>query len=104
MAETIRRITREEFERHGAARHPMALMLMEELEFYEVLDGWYLGALIRDRTDGDFTYAILGPDERGARRWIGGDMSIEDMSEARTRLLAALSKQAEGGRQVHRQE
>ena len=104
MAETIRRITVEAFEEFGAARHPMALQLMEELEFYEVLDGWYLGALIRDRSDGDHTYAILGPDERGAKRWIGGDMSIASADEARTRLLAALAKQAEGGRRVHRQD
>ena len=31
MAETIRRITVEAFEEFGAARHPMALQLMEEL-------------------------------------------------------------------------
>jgi hypothetical protein len=44
MDSRIQRISVEEFEQCGAVRHPLGHELMEELEHYAVLDGWYLGA------------------------------------------------------------
>jgi hypothetical protein len=104
MDSRIRRITVDEFERYGAARHPMVLELMEELEHYAVLDGWYLGALNRDRADNDFTFVLLGPDSSGAKRWIGGRVSVASIDDARAQLLKALIELAEEGPQVHPQE
>lgn len=104
MSNEIRRITVEEFERCGAARHPIALELMEELEHYAVLDGWYLGALNRDRIDNDYTFVVLGPDPSGSKRWIGGRNSVDSIDEARTELLEFLAELAKTGPRVHPQE
>ena len=104
MAETIQSITVREFEQFGAARHPAMLMFVEELEFYSALDGWYLGVLLRDRSDRDFSFAVLGPDPKGARRWIGGGDSIKSMEDARTRLHSLLASFAAKGKRVHEQD
>lgn len=108
MAETIQVISQDEFERHGAARAPAMLLLMgsflREIEYFKALDGWYLGVLIHYREDDDYGYAVLGPDERGSKRWIGGQDSIPKQSDARMQLLEALAEFAAGGRRIHRQD
>jgi len=100
----VKKITVDEFEDHGAARSPIALHFVEELEFYSALDGWYLGVLLRDRSDDDFSFAVLGPDETGSKRWIAGGDSIKHESDARTSMLTKLRSVAAGGRQTHRQD
>jgi hypothetical protein len=100
----IQQITVSDFERHGAARSPMMLMVVEELEFYSAHDGWYLGVLLRDRSDHDFAYAILGPDPKGSKRWIAGADSVKDQAAARASLLEKLRLIAAKGRLIHEQE
>jgi hypothetical protein len=92
------------FERFGAARHPAMAMFVEELEFYEVLDGWYLGVVTRLLMDNDFGFAVLGPDEKGSKRWIAGGDSISSRSSAREQLMSELARFARAGKQVHRQD
>lgn len=104
MVENVVRITVEPFERHGAQRHPVTLLFVDELEHYAALDGWYLGVLLRDKSDNDYSYAVLGPDPTGARRWIGGGDSVKSPDDARSRLMALLQATAGGGKRVHDQE
>lgn len=104
MAETIRAITLQEFERFGAARNPMMHMFVEELEFYAALDGWYLGVLLLDKSDRDYSFAVLGPDPKGAKRWIGGGDSVKSIDDARSRLTALLQRTASGGKRIHEQD
>lgn len=104
MAEAIQSISMRQFEQFGAARNPAMHMFVEELEFYSILDGWYLGVLLRDRSDHDFSYAVLGPDPKGARRWIGGGDSIASIDDARARLKALLTQFADKGKRIHEQD
>ena len=104
MNPAITQIDVDHFEEMGAERNPMALHHVEELEFFSVLGGWYLGVLIRDRYDNDYSFAVLGPDPNGAQRWIGGGDSIKSIDEARTQLFARLLVALEGGKQVHVQD
>jgi len=101
---TFVKITVQEFERHGAARHPAMLAFVQELEFYAALDGWYLGVLLMDRSDRDFSFAVLGPDPNGAKRWIGGGDSVKSIDDARSRLTALLQSTASGGKRIHEQD
>jgi hypothetical protein len=107
MAEAIPaivRITVQEFERYGAARHPAMLAYVQELEFYAALDGWYLGVLLMDRSDRDYSFAVLGPDPKGAKRWIGGGDSVKSIDEARRTLHALLERIASKGKNIHPQD
>jgi hypothetical protein len=104
MAETIQKISVRDFERLGAARHPMMQMFVEELEHYSALDGWYLGVLLRDKSDNDYSFAVLGPDPAGAKRWIGGGDSVKLIEDARARLMTLLQKTADGGKRIHEQD
>lgn len=104
MVDEISQISARDFERYGAARHPMALQFVEELEFYAVLDGWYLGVLLRDRIDGDFSYAVLGPDPKGSKCWIGGESSVATREASRAALLLTLGEFAAKGRQTFEQD
>lgn len=90
----ITTIRTHEFDRLGAARHPAML----------ALDGWYLGVLLRDRTDNDYSFAVLGPDPKGAKRWIGGGDSIKSIDDARGRLLTMLQSTASRGKRIHEQD
>jgi hypothetical protein len=93
-----------EFEQLGAARHPAMAMFVEELEFFGVLDGWYLGVVIRSRMDNEFGFAVLGPDENGSKRWIAGGDSIKTRDRARDALFVELERFARAGKRVHRQD
>ncbi len=104
MVSVIQSITVREFEQLGAARHPMMHQIVEELEFFSALDGWYLGALLRDRFDHDYSFAVLGPDPKGARRWIGGGDSVSSIDDARTKLKAMLENFAATGKRVYEQD
>jgi hypothetical protein len=103
-AVAFQRITCAEVERLGAARHPMMFMYVEELEFYAALDGWYLGVLLLDKSDRDYSFAVLGPDPKGAKRWIGGGDSVKSIDDARSRLTALLQRTASGGKRIHEQD
>jgi hypothetical protein len=92
MANEIEQIDARAFEKYGAARHPMALQIVEEVEYYAVLEGWYLGVLLRDRADCEFSFAILGPDPSGSKRWVDGESSFRDVEAARGAIQRSLGE------------
>ncbi len=104
MAQTgITQITAEQFLAAVSARNPAAGVIYDELEFYSAADGWYLGVLIRDRTDGDFSYVVLAPDPAGSPRAIEFSDSIPSVDAARRSLLAEMGRAAAGGIRAHEQ-
>lgn len=104
MAQTgITQITAEQFLAAVSARNPAAGVIYDELEFYSAADGWYLGVLIRDRTDGDFSYVVLAPDPAGSPRAIEFSDSIASVDAARRSLLAEMGRAAAGGIRAHEQ-
>jgi hypothetical protein len=74
----INSISREEFDAYQPARTPNIEALVEEVEWFADDRGVIIGALARDRTDNDWSFVVLGRDERGAFRAIEFDVSIED--------------------------
>ena len=79
------------------ARHPFAFLVAEEVEWFSDPDERVLGVLLRDRTDNDWNYVLLGRDERGLFRYIKGDGSIEGRTDARNALLKQLQEQSATG-------
>jgi hypothetical protein len=74
----------------GYSRHPAALMLGEEVGWFEAANERVLGVLIRDRTDGDFLGAVLAPDAKGRYRAVDMTAATALASDALQLLSDAL--------------
>jgi hypothetical protein len=79
-------------------RHPFAFVVAEEVEWFSDADERVLGVLLRDRTDNDWNFILLGRDERGLFRHIGGKSSYVSRTVARGELIASLAAQSATGR------
>jgi len=86
----IHSISRQEFDAYKPARAPGIEMLVEEVEWFADERGVIIGALARDRTDHDWSYVVLGPDERGAFRGIEFRVNIDSLDAARESLLTKM--------------
>lgn len=73
---------------------------VEDLGYFSALDGWYLGVLYRDRGDQAYSYAVLGPDGAGARRWIGGRSLLDSDADAHHQLVGDLEDFAIAGKRI----
>ena len=96
-------ITADQFKQADHPRRPNAGFFVQEREFYSALDDWYLGVVTQDNADKDFGYAVLAPDQHGARWVIRFGGSFETQGEAREQLLAEMERLAAGGKQHHPQ-
>lgn len=77
-------------------RSPIANDIGEELEFFSSADERLVGVLIKDLTDRDFGYVLLGRDGKGRFRCIDVQMSLKK-TEARHALFASVKRHlAEG--------
>ncbi|MFC1453392.1 hypothetical protein ACFLSJ_08630 [Verrucomicrobiota bacterium] len=94
---SLRRISKARFDALTYARHPYHFLVAEEAEWFSDPDEHVLGVLLRDRTDNDWNYVLVGRDERGLFRYIQGDGSIESRTDARNALLKALQEQSATG-------
>ncbi|KAF1710238.1 glycosaminoglycan attachment protein [Pseudoxanthomonas sacheonensis] len=71
------------------ARSPIVAFVGKEVEYFSDLDERVLGVVVRDVTDGDFGYVILGRDEKQRFRAIETNASLTH-GVARAALLARL--------------
>ena len=79
----------------GYCRDPMARLTAEEVAWFEHGGESVLGAVIKDRSDGDFGAIVLGRDERGRFRWIGGLTDFHKTpDEAARELSVEMERQA----------
>lgn len=85
----------------GYCRDPMARVAAEEIAWFEEGDESVLGALIRDRIDGDFGGIVLGRDEEGRFRWIGGTGFHDSPRTAKAELSAEMQQKAAEPVQQH---
>jgi hypothetical protein len=88
----INPISRDEFDAYEPFRAPGVEMLADEQEWYADDFGNVLGSVIRDKVDDDWSYVILGRDERGRFRAIDVDSSIETRQRASTELLRKMAE------------
>jgi len=96
----IESLLRCEFDAFKPARHPAAIAIAVEKEWFADKQRIILGVLLLDRTDRDWTYVVLGRDELGTFRWIDGESSIKNHDQARERLMATIRRILESGQQV----
>ena len=78
----------------GYCRDPMARVAAEEIAWFEEGDESVLGALIRDRIDGDFGGIVLGRDEEGRFRWIGCTGFHDSPRTAKAELSGEMQQKA----------
>jgi len=103
MPTMIKTISKPRFDVLTLSKHPMATIMAEEVEWYADVNENVLGSVIRDRTDNDWNYVILGRDERGLFRWINGNVSFAEIGEARKELLQKIEQYAHDGKSVYPQ-
>ena len=94
----IQHISRSQFDSYKPARSAMAQVMAEETDWYADDAGNIIGAVIRDRTDNDWGYVILGRDERDHFRCFDVQSSIDTERAARTQLLGAMAKVEASGK------
>lgn len=74
LAENIfrfgKRLTRRQFDAYCYCRMPLVRFTAEEIEWYSIFDNKLLGIVIRDVTDNDYGFIVLGRDARGLFRCI----------------------------------
>jgi hypothetical protein len=100
----IKSITQSEFDTFKPSRSPMIAAITEEVEWFTDQARTIIGSVIYDKTDSDWSYVILGRDERGSFRAIQAKSTIEDRETAKTQLLMAMSKVEASGQTVFRQD
>lgn len=88
----VKPISQTKFDSYHPARTPIAEVVCEETDWYADDAGNVIGAVVRDRTDNDWGYVILGRDEHGHFRCFDQKASIQEKRTARTELIAAMSK------------
>jgi hypothetical protein len=79
----------------GYIRRPEIVLCIEEIEWFATLDERLVGMLARDRIDSDFSWVILGRDERLRFRAIDLNSSLLSPDAARQQLFERMKEQYE---------
>jgi hypothetical protein len=92
-----RRLTKRQFDAYCYTRLPYVRFTAEEIEWYSLFESRLLAIVLRDVTDDDYGFVILGRDSRRLFRWIdGGSTFHETPQEARKDLALHLAHQYVG--------
>lgn len=95
---SIKEITKARFDAFAAySRHPMAAMMSEEVAWLADDAEHVLGVVLRDLTDSDFLYLVLGRDENGQFRCIYPSHSFETAERAKAKLAETLRQYEASG-------
>jgi len=86
-----------EFESFQPARHPSAAMFAKEFAWFKSEDNSVIGSLLRDNSDHDWNFVILGKDKRGVFRWIDGQSSFSSKQRAISTLKDEMQSLAATG-------
>ena len=79
----------------GYIRRPEIVLCIEEIEWFATRDERLVGMLARDRIDSDFSWVILGRDERLRFRAIDLNSSLPSPDAARQQLFERMKQQHE---------
>ena len=100
MNENVKQISKARFDALTLSRHPMASIMGEEAEWYADYGEIVLGCILKDRTDQDWGYIVLGRDEKGLFRCIDVMMSFENIGAARSELFEKIQDRSRSGVKV----
>lgn len=100
----INRISRNKFEvLAGMTRRPEMMFVVEELEHYADTHENYLGVVLSDQIDKDFSAIVLARDEYGKFCCIDLVVSLKIIEDARTWVERAMEREIESGVTIHEQ-
>lgn len=88
----IKTLTRNEFDGFKPMRAAGIEALIQEKEWFRDDASNILGAVLFDKTDKDWSFVIMGRDEKGKFRAIELDASIRTQDDARKKLMAKMSE------------
>ncbi len=92
LAENIlrfgKRLTRRQFDAYCYCRMPLVRFTEEEIEWYSLFDNKLLGIVIRDVTDNDYGFIVLGRDARRLFRCIKVGSEFHPTPEMARKALA----------------
>lgn len=92
LAENIlrfgKKLTRRQFDAYCYCRMPLVRFTAEEIEWYSLFDNKLLGIVIRDVTDNDYGFIVLGRDARRLFRCIEVGNEFHDTPEMARKALA----------------
>jgi len=101
---TLKRITLNKFEiLAGMTRRPTLMFMATEIEHYSDGDENYLGVILIDTTDQDFSAIVLARDEFGKFCCMDLTTSMESIEEARVWLAGAMRWNSGSGKAIHPQ-
>lgn len=83
-----RRITRRQFDAYCYCRQPLCRFTAQEIEWYSLFENKLLAIVIRDITDDDYGFIILGRDKRRLFRCIDLQTEFYETPEKARRALA----------------
>jgi hypothetical protein len=79
------------------SRTPLGAAIVQEKEWWADEDERVLGAVLLDNFDHDWSWIVLGRDEKGLFRGIDQDVSLSSQRKARAYLRVALENHARSG-------
>jgi len=93
----IHTITEEKFNSYNVQKHPAAELFGTEKIWLEEKENNLLATIIKDKTDGDWTFIILAMDSDGEYRAIEVEASISTKEIANSKVLSKLSELIKSG-------
>lgn len=93
----VKKLTRARFNALCYSRMPVAAQMTREVEWWADSQERVIGTVLFDLTDKDWSWIVLGRDERGLFRPIDLGVSIETREKAQLALREALRKHAASG-------
>jgi hypothetical protein len=88
----IHPVLRHEFDTFARARSVIAMLIMDEVEWFVDDDGVVIGFVARDKSEDDWSVCVLGPDHRGKFRPIDAATGLPSQAAARSQLLQKMER------------
>ncbi|MGO2513583.1 hypothetical protein [Marinomonas polaris] len=99
----MREISKARFEALSYARAPLVKFFSEEVAWFSSDNDAVLASILFEKIDKDFVVIILGRDEVGVFRWIGGEISFPTILQARIFLEKEMGELALDGKEEFHQ-
>jgi len=89
LPDAVRRIDRQRYDSYKPIRHPISVLTMEEMAWFERRDGKAIGMLVRDKADDDYGW-LIHREQEDQFRADEIEVSIETPEKATQNLMKAL--------------
>ena len=96
-------ISKQQFDRKSPIRNEMVRQLADERAWFEDSDAKLIGTVFCDRSDNDFNYVILGPDEIGQYRCVHANSCFQTAGDATMEMLSEMTKISMDHQQIYPQ-